>query len=195
MAVIGYHGTSRAAAAAVLATRVLNPSSGGGHWLGSGSYFFQDAPLHALTWARMRLSLSAADVVVIRCEIDLSSCLDLLDRRNFNKMRRVYARFVDEENRSRYAFTQQGLSVSRGIASVGASISSSGLADNHRDHALLDWYIEFLKRYASQDVTAVRGAFLWGQALFRESFLFDWSHCQIAVRDNTILSPLEEYQW
>lgn len=195
MKVLGYHGTDRRGADAILKSNVVNTSSGSGHWLGTGAYFFQDAPLHALVWARERHNISAADAVVIYCEIDLTSCLDLFDRRVFNMMRRVYHRFEQEEAATGFVTTQVGLTVLRGVVSVSSPIAVRGLADNYRDQALLDWYVSLLQKNGLQDIKTIRGPFLWGRAIYSDSFLFDWAHCQIAVRDGAVLSPPKIYQW
>src|SRR4051794_7601268 len=111
MIVVGYHGTDKRGAEGIIASKVVNPSSGGGHWLGMGAYFFQNAPIRALVWATYRFRIPREDAVVIGCEIDLSSCIDLFDQGVFRQMRRVYQRFEEEEKRSGMITTQHELRV------------------------------------------------------------------------------------
>jgi hypothetical protein len=49
--VLGYHGTSRENAIRIL-NNGFRVSSNDYDWLGEGVYFFQDAPMRALQWAK-----------------------------------------------------------------------------------------------------------------------------------------------
>lgn len=182
MNIVGYHGTTRSFASAIIDDhQSLKPSSNLGDWLGRGVYFWQDAPQRAAVWAR-RSGLPAADIAVIRAEISLDSCLDLFDLQTYRELRRVYPLFLGAENSRGFSWHQSELSVSAGQATFAGASSLRADIANCRDRALIDWYVEFL---ASEGVTiqSVRGVFLYGSAIFRQSFLFDWSHAQIAVID------------
>lgn len=48
--VYGYHGTNTEAAATII-QQGFNVSSNDYDWLGTGVYFFQDAPVRAWEWA------------------------------------------------------------------------------------------------------------------------------------------------
>ncbi len=195
MEVIGYHGTNKEGAAGILATKHVNPSSGEGHWLGSGAYFFQDAPARALVWATHRFGIPRDDAVVVGCKIDLSSCLDLFDQAAFRQITRVYAQFQEYENRTGVVTSQYEIRVANGVVEFGPVDAPRGLAENYRDHALLDWYVRLLRRRREEKITAIRGMFLYGRAIYKESFLFNWAHCQIAVREQTILSEPWLHHW
>lgn len=67
MRAIGFHGTSAGAAQRILSTG-FEISRNEYDWLGDGAYFFQDAPVRALEWARQRFGDDAA---VLGAEIDL----------------------------------------------------------------------------------------------------------------------------
>ena len=74
--VYGYHGTSRSRAERVIADG-FQPSTNGYDWLDTGVYFWQDAPNHALNWAR---KMYRQEPVVINSRLRLEiTCLDLLD--------------------------------------------------------------------------------------------------------------------
>lgn len=51
--IYGYHGTNMDIASAILDTG-FKISSNDYDWLGTGIYFFQDAPLRAFQWANFR---------------------------------------------------------------------------------------------------------------------------------------------
>ena len=73
--VYGYHGTNTEIAAVII-QRGFNISSNDYDWLGTGVYFFQDAPLRAWQWANQRYPENPA---VIRSLIRLENCIYLFD--------------------------------------------------------------------------------------------------------------------
>jgi hypothetical protein len=187
MSIIGYHGTTRASATELIASgSFFRLSANLSDWLGRGFYFWQDAPQRAAVWAR-RSGLAAGDIVVIKAEISLDGCLDLFDLQTYHELRRVYPQFVALEESRGFSWHQSELVVRSGKATfAGASAARSDI-QNFRDRALIDWYVEFL-RSEGIIIRSVRGVFLYGSAIFRQSFLFDWSHSQIAVIDTSAIS-------
>lgn len=91
--VFGYHGTSREKALEII-DRGFNLSTNNYDWLGTGVYFFQDAPVRALAWAKERYSDSPA---VIKSELVLENCIDLLDIAWNPIIRETYQMFVLED--------------------------------------------------------------------------------------------------
>ncbi len=77
--VYGYHGTSQSKAASILQNGFL-ASDNDYDWLGTGIYFFQDAPLRAKQWATEQHPQEPA---VICARIQLDSCIDLFDVKCF----------------------------------------------------------------------------------------------------------------
>lgn len=71
--VYGYHGTNTDIASMII-DRGFNISFNDYDWLGTGVYFFQDAPLGAFQWANFRYPENPA---VIRSLIRLENCMDL----------------------------------------------------------------------------------------------------------------------
>lgn len=90
--VLGYHGTSREKALEII-DRGFNLSTNDYDWLGTGVYFFQDAPVRALAWAKERYPDSPA---VIKSELVLENCIDLLDIAWNPVIRETYEMFVLE---------------------------------------------------------------------------------------------------
>jgi hypothetical protein len=160
MRAIGYHGTSVAAAQRILASG-FEPSRNDYDWLGDGAYFFQDAPVRAMEWARQR---HGPDAAVVAAEIDLADCMDLLDIPGHAQVARTYTRYRAELEERRLPLPRQ---------SPGA----------HRlDCAVLNYLSDVLKD-EGVPIQSIRAVFTEGNATFRGSALLDLSHVQIAVRN------------
>jgi hypothetical protein len=192
-AITGYHGTSRTNANRILAKLdSFKPSANDGDWLGYGVYFWEDAPVRAKIWAQHRFPLEPIEV--LSASVDLTFSLDLFDVTTHRELRRAYVDFVDFEYRSGLRTTQPELRVEVGRAFTSDDRTSNPLlrkpVHNYRDRAFIDWYISVLKA-RKYNVTSVRGVFLSGHAVCRDSYLFDWSHSQISVIDPGVLSDVK----
>ncbi len=158
---VGYHGTTKAAAEAILAKGFV-PRSNPYDWLGDGVYFFQDAPERARKWAEEHFS--KAEATVVAAEIDLTDCLDLFDEQ--------WARFLADVYDSYLSFlrqTEMPLPVQRGGA--------------HRlDREVINYAVQVLGE-AGTIIRCVRAAFAEGHPVFPDSAILHLAHVQIAVRD------------
>ncbi|HEX6042509.1 MAG TPA: hypothetical protein VFZ20_31010 [Longimicrobium sp.] len=157
---IGYHGTSDAAARRILSSG-FEISRNDYDWLGDGAYFFQDAPMRALEWARQRYGDHAA---VIGAEIDLRNCVDLIDAKWHEVVRESYTDLVSRLQASAQPLPRQTHGAHRldreVINRMTAVLESRGVL-----------------------VRVVRAAFAEGDPLFPGSALWSQSHIQVAVRD------------
>ena len=88
--VLGYHGTTKAAAAAILGGTPMALSRNWWDWLGDGVYFWEYGPIRAAEWARAQHGDQAA---VLRARIVLTDCLDLIDLRGTRQLKQAYAAF------------------------------------------------------------------------------------------------------
>jgi len=193
MQIVGYHGTTHAIADQLASgTSPFRLSSNLGDWLGRGIYFWQDAPERAAVWAK-RGGLKIDEIAVIKASIDLEGCLDLFDLQTYRELRQVYPQFLALEQSRGYSWHQSELLVQAGRASFAGASSERSDILNYRDRALIDWYVEFL-RSEGVIIRSVRGVFLYGTAIFRQSFLFNWSHSQIAVIDSAAISNIERIE-
>lgn len=77
--VIGYHGTRRRTAEALVRGEPFRESENSDDWLGHGMYFWEYAPQQAWWWAERRYKDEPA---VVGAMIRLGHCLDFLDPRN-----------------------------------------------------------------------------------------------------------------
>lgn len=73
--IYGYHGTSRTKAMSIENNGFV-ASDNDYDWLGTGIYFFQDAPMRAKQWATQQ---HPEEPSVIRALIRLDNCIDLFD--------------------------------------------------------------------------------------------------------------------
>jgi hypothetical protein len=89
--VYGYHGTSQTKAMSILKHGFL-PSDNDYDWLGTGIYFFQDAPIRAKQWA---IEQHPNEPAVICCLIQLENCIDLFDVKWFPLLKNAYNLFEE----------------------------------------------------------------------------------------------------
>lgn len=159
MRAIGFHGTSAEAAQRILASG-FEISRNDYDWLGDGAYFFQDAPVRAMEWARQRFGNDAA---VIGAEIDLQDCVDLLD---------IPWHAI---------FEQSYEDLLRRLVASGQPIPRQTKGAHRLDRATVNHTVGLLQ---SKGVPAgtVRAAFIEGRPLFPGSALWNRAHVQIAVR-------------
>jgi len=156
--VFGFHGCERAVAERVLAGKEeLLPSANAYDWLGSGIYFWENAPERALQWARDQ---KKREPYAIGAVIQLSSCLNLMDTGSAEEIRRTYDKAVA---------TGQPLPANTG-----------------KRHGL-DMFIINLATLTAEDngctYDAVRGAFIEGDEIFPCSSIRSDTHIQLCVRN------------
>jgi hypothetical protein len=85
--IVGYHGTTKAAAKRLVDGKPFGPSTNDDDWLGHGIYFWEYAPQQAWWWAKRRYSGNAA---VIGAMIRLGRCFDLLDPANTSVLKEAH---------------------------------------------------------------------------------------------------------
>jgi len=170
LTVIGYHGTTKDGAASIVASG-FRLSTAREDWLGTGAYFFQDAPAHALEWAKQRFGY---DVAVVRAEILLDDCLDLLDLGWDSRLRTEYRRLEQE------------------YIALGKKAPRQQNGANVVDREIVDRLVSLLAR-RRRNIRNVRGAFVEGEPIFPSSALYDRAHVQIAVRDTTLILTREPW--
>lgn len=92
-----YHGTN-ALAAERIQSEGFKQSRNKFDWLGAGIYFFQDSERRAMDWAR---KVHSSDPVVIRAEIDLDGCMDLLDPTWFSILPEAHEEVIRQHRAAR----------------------------------------------------------------------------------------------
>ncbi len=168
--VYGYHGTSLAAAQTII-ERGFSLSVNDYDWLGTGVYFFQDAPLRAYKWASERYPEAPA---VIRTKLVLENCLDLVDVTWFPIIREAYDLFVSAYNQTNLPLPRQNPQRSKA----------------HRlDCAFFNYIVSEILEPQGEVVSSIRGVFNEGDRIYPNSAIFDRAHIQIVIRN---LSAIEE---
>ena len=164
----GYHGTSLEIAI-MIESQGFQASQNNYDWLGDGVYFFQDAPLRALEWARERYGREGA---VVGAHIRIVNCMDLLD---------VAWNDVLSDGHDSYLKLLRDLGQSSPAQSDGA---------HPLDREVINYTINVLNE-GGANIACVRAAFREGRQVYPDSAFFDRSHVQIAVRDvNTCIQDV-----
>lgn len=162
----GFHGTTLEAAQSILATG-FRQSDEPWDWLGTGVYFWQDAPLRAYQWSVewSRIKGRSGVPVVVQADVNLDGCLDLLDIFWDGPIKKASADFLQ----------------------LLTTLDKKDLKNKPGGRNLMDCaFFNFLAESLQEKgvpVRSIRAAVTEGQALFPESPIHDRSHIQVAVRD------------
>jgi len=156
--VFGFHGCDRAVAEKVLSGEgELYPSDNGYDWLGTGIYFWENAPERALEWA---CAQNKKEPYVVGAVIQLSSCLNLMDKESASMLNSAYQRLL---------------------------VTGEALPENKGKLHNLDMLVINTANYAMEkegkSFDAVRGAFIEGSEIFPNSTIRTDTHIQLCVRN------------
>lgn len=169
--IYGYHGTSQTQALSILENG-FRTSDNDYDWLGTGIYFFQDAPTRAKQWAIEQYPTNPA---VIRAKIELDNCIDLLDINWVPPLKIIYSLFVEQRNRANLPLPKQNPSKSKA----------------HRlDCAFFNFASQVLSS-RGKTLASVRAVFVEGESIFPDSAIFDLAHVQLAVKDRSLIKQYE----
>jgi hypothetical protein len=165
--VYGYHGTSQTKALSILKHGFL-PSDNDYDWLGTGIYFFQDAPIRAKQWA---MEQHPNEPAVICSLIQLENCIDLFDVKWFPLLKNVYNLFEQQYRLSDRPLPKQNPYRSKA----------------HRlDCAFFNYASQFVA-HKGQISSSTRAVFVEGNCIFPDSAIFDLAHVQISVKDPLVI--------
>jgi hypothetical protein len=167
--VLGYHGCRKGFAEGVRSGRITldfwKPSQNVYDWLGEGIYFWEGSPTRAMQWASLQFG---DDADVLKVEIDLGNCLDLVESTYHSAIRATYRNL-----RTVYR-------------SLGWTLPKNRKRRHDLDCLVINQSVLFMERLAGQQgilFQSVRGVFEEGRPLFPGSAIRSESHIQIAVRD------------
>ena len=156
--VYGYHGCDESVAKRILeAGDQMSPSYNAYDWLGSGIYFWEDAPERALQWA---VEMKKPKPTVLGAVIELGNCLNLLDVASHFEIAGTYQALIDS----------------------GAELPKN----KKRVHPLDCLVLNMVCDYAAQKgepYDVIRGAFPEGDPIFPGSMLLAKTHIQFCVRN------------
>ncbi len=195
MRVRGFHGTTLARAQTILAGS-FRPSDTPEEWLGRGIYFFEASPTLAWAYARMavrreELEGNIAEPAILTSEIDLIDCLDLFDQALNRDIRQLAGMMSDGGALP----LQHGLRLitagGTGVIIADVTDTTSEFRKNTADCAVMNAFWSYMKDYGGFEPRTIRAPFTFGKQLYLNSFLFDQTHVQIAVKDPSVMSTLD----
>lgn len=175
----GYHATDQKRAKGIEANGFL-PSNNWYDWLGTGTYFYQDAIGFTRRWAtHERAEGPIANPAIFAADIEYDGFLDLVE---YGSMARLQEFYKQLETTATEAF---------GKAKAGERARSAKWRP--RPHPLdchvINEAVNAL-RMGGENVRAVRGVFYDGDPLHPTSDLYDRQHIQIAVLDPTLIKKV-----
>lgn len=165
--IIGYHGTTRRTAEALVRhEEEFKPSENKDDWLGHGIYFWEYAPQQAWTWAKRRYK-DEPDVAVLGAMIRLGNCLDLLEPANAKEVRKSHKQ------------------LERDTEAAGEKLPKNYNAKKPLDCAVFEYAATQCKD-AGQPLDTIRGVYVptgSKDRLWERSWLYQEAHIQLCVRN------------
>jgi hypothetical protein len=169
--IYGYHGTSQTQALSILENG-FRASDNDYDWLGTGIYFFQDAPTRAKQWA---IEQHPDNPAVIRAKIELENCIDLLDINWVPPLKIIYNSFVEQRIRANLPLPKQNPSKSKA----------------HRlDCAFFNFASQVLSS-RGKTLASIRAVFVEGESIFPDSAIFDLAHVQVVIKDRSLIKQYD----
>jgi hypothetical protein len=163
--IIGYHGTTRAIATAVVSHQAkMRVSKNDDDWLGHGVYFWEYAPQRAWQWAKDRYG---GDVAVLGAMIRLGNCLDLLEPANALRVKALHDRLKKESE------------------AAGTKLPRNFNAKKKLDCAVFEYAAAILE-LDGEPLDTIRGVYVptsGKQRLWDRSWLYHEAHIQLCVRN------------
>jgi hypothetical protein len=167
--VTGYHGCHIDVANDIVSGAGFRPSENGYDWLGAGIYFWEDGPSRAAEWARYKFGDSGT---VVKANISLEHCLNLLDTAHFERMEQSYLGIVRTSE-------QLGLAVPKNTRKL-----------HELDYVVIETYCWDAVASGGNAFQTVRGCFPEGKPLYAGSKILRETHIQVSVRDRGCISEV-----
>lgn len=173
--ILGFHGTDKSIVDKIInsSTEDLEPKINIYDWLGNGIYFWDNSPKRAMEWAiesSKRKNSIIKEPSVIGAIIDLGYCLDLLDSKNFELLKKGHE------------------ILSTTLMASGTPMPKNkgrdeDLALRELDCAVIESLHGFLKATGEKEFDSARGVFWEGNALYEGAGFKDKNHIQICVKN------------
>lgn len=183
-----YHGTTLARAKIILRDG-FRISTRPRMWLGSGVYFFQDAPQLSRQWAEFVAGRSVGPASgdaqipsVIHMQVESSEIIDLASGSYWSLLHELYT----TRRASFNGLAQNGID----ILCRPMTLEEKKLDLDHPiDHRLADIFIASLRALSgvSTKPSAIRAVFMEGRPIHPTSWFFDQSSIMVNVVDTSII--------
>ncbi len=171
--VYAFHGCDESVAEAVFAgEQELKSSINDYDWLGSGIYFWENAPERAMRWAmdqQMRNPSIIKKPAVVGAVVHLGSCLNLMDKSSNQPIRDAYKALSHAINNAKMRQLRVSLPENKGKL--------------HRLDALVINAACLLASKNKHPYDTVRAAFVEGEPVFKGSAIQSDTHIQLCVRN------------
>ena len=176
--ILGYHGCEKNVGEAILSgqQKHLKKSSQDYDWLGEGIYFWENSPQRALEFAHDKKARGEVkEPFILGAVIDLKNCLDFLDRRDVDLLKKSYEALrntfdlanVDRE--SKLEIPQNSLLVD------GVTMK------RYLDCAVIRKLHTIAKVEKQTEYDSVRSLFIEGEAPYKGAGFRDKNHIQLCI--------------
>jgi hypothetical protein len=183
---LAYHGTSREAAQKIMSSGKFNILEGDPCFLGTGAYFFEAGPKHALKWADRRQEKEGGEAAVVEAVIKASVVLNLCDRKYWGLVSDTYnqLRLTGEIPKQ---LGPEGLFDPE-------TRSALGFGKNYCDHKVMNHVIERINESREEEgqgnIEVVRCPFVRGGQPYSNSWYFKGSCIMLSIRDSSCIDQL-----
>jgi hypothetical protein len=163
--IIGFHGTTAAAAERLVSGEPFVASDQDNEWFGNGVYFWEHAPKQAWWWAKDHKGFKKP--AVVGALIRLGNCFDLLDPRNVPMLRAFKSDLVAKLN------------------AIGAKVPKNVRQSRALDCAVFN-YTYGLSDATSKPIESARGVYVptsTAKRVWPGSWISEEAHIQICVRE------------
>lgn len=173
MTVYAFHGCDESVADAVISGKMeLQPSKNDYDWLGSGIYFWENAPERALRWAQERQKRNPGSIknpAVVGAVVHLGNCLNLMDKASNQPIGEAYKvlEVVLSEIRKRHPEFM---------------FPANGKKLHRLDALVLNTACMFAEQ-SKHPYDTIRAAFIEGEPVFKGSAIQSDTHIQLCVRN------------
>jgi hypothetical protein len=182
---IAYHGTTKKAAPQIL-EEGLRVSERDGLWLGTGAYFFEAGPGHAVSWAE-NIVTESDEISVLEAHIEADVVVNLCDKRHWEQVKNVYDIMVSE-GEIRGQTGPDGLFDSR-------KDEQGVFGHNYLDHDVMNRFLQVLeetKAFDGEKIDLVRCPFIGGSQMYHDSWFFKRSCIMLSVRNTKCIKQVRE---
>ena len=167
--VLGYHGCDKQVGENLIAGLDFKPSKNDYDWLGPGIYFLEANPQRGQEFAEEIKALDRGPKIktpwVVGAVIDLGLCLDLTTSAGIQQVHESYS-------------TLRKLTKSGGYV---LPSNNKDLLRRNLDCAVIETLHRVRKDKGLPPVDTVRGIFVEGEAIYKDSGFFEKTHIQICV--------------
>ena len=170
--VLGYHGCDAEIGQEIIAKhKQLIFSRNVYDWLGTGIYFWENAPFRAMEWAKEcaknpRMTKGRIKKpFVVGAIIDLGNCLNLTDTNYMNVLREAYDGLTE-------AFAKNQKTMPKNVSNSRAL-----------DCAVINAAVQSNTKYGYPDFDSVRGAYIEGEPVYPNANIYRKTHIQICIRN------------